>query len=88
MHPDRSDLAGGRLGKGRHPAKSAGMSEYSPIVSEFESAEQEASSLRWLQRKVDEARADTRPSIPHDQVMAEIDRIIADAKVKQSSAPA
>ena len=64
------------------------MNEYSPIVSEFESAEQEASYLHWLQRKVDEARADPRPSIPHDQVMAKIDRIIADAKARQGSAPA
>ena len=88
MHPHWSDLAGGRLGKGRHPAYSADMNEYSPIVSEFESAEQEASYLRWLQRKVDEARADPRPSIPHDLVMAKIDRIIADAKARQGSAPA
>lgn len=65
-----------------------GMNEYSPIVSEFESAEQEASYLRWLQRKVDEARADPRPSVPHDQVMAKIDAIIAEAKAKQDNASA
>lgn len=53
------------------------MNEYSPIVSEFESAEAEASYLRWLQAKVDAARADTRPKIPHDEVMAEMRQIIA-----------
>ena len=53
------------------------MNEYSPIVSEFESAEQEASYLLWLQRKVDEARADPRPRIPHDQVMSEMRAVIA-----------
>lgn len=64
------------------------MNEYSPIVSEFESAEQEASYLLWLQRKVDEARADPRPSIPHDEVIAKIDGIIAEAKARQGRAPA
>lgn len=53
------------------------MNEYSPIVSEFGSAEEEASYLRWLEAKVAKARADTRPSIPHDEVMAELREIIA-----------
>ena len=88
MHPNRSDRTGQRLGKGRHPAYSADMNEYSPIVSEFESAEHEASYLHWLLRKVDEARADPRPSIPHDQVMAKIDRILAEAKTRHDGAQA
>ena len=55
------------------------MNDYSPIVSEFESEEQEQSYLRWLEAKVAASRADPRPSIPHDQVMAKIDRIIEEA---------
>ena len=48
------------------------MNEYFPIVSEFESEEQEQSYLRWLAAKVAASRADPRPPIPHDQVMAEM----------------
>ncbi len=55
------------------------MNEYSPIVSEFGSAEEEAAYLVWLKAKVEASRADPRPSIPHDVVMAEMRQIIADA---------
>jgi len=40
----------------------------SPIVSEFETAEQEASHTEWLQAKVAASLADPRPAIPHDEV--------------------
>ena len=60
------------------------MTKYSPIVSEFESAEQEASYLRWMKAKVAASLADPRPSVPHDQVMAEIDQIIAEKSAKQT----
>lgn len=48
----------------------------SPIVSEFETAEQEASYNEWLLAKVAESLSDPRPAIPHDEVMAEIDALI------------
>ena len=48
------------------------MNKYSPIVSEFESAEQEASYLRWLEAKVAKSRADPRPPVPHDEAMARV----------------
>jgi hypothetical protein len=60
------------------------MNEYSPLVSEFESAEQEASYLAWLEAKVAKALTDPRPSVPHDQVMAEIDRILAEKSNKSA----
>ena len=60
------------------------MNKLSPIVSEFESEEQEQSYLRWLEAKVAKSLADPRPGIPHDQVMAKIDRIIAEAAKRQS----
>ncbi|GAN89869.1 hypothetical protein Gbfr_008_001 [Gluconobacter frateurii M-2] len=45
------------------------MSEaLSPIVSEFETVEQEAAYTAWLQAKVATSLADPRPSIPHDEV--------------------
>jgi hypothetical protein len=51
----------------------------SPIVSEFETAEQEAAYTAWLRAKVAASLADPRPPIPHDEVMAEMDAIIAAA---------
>jgi hypothetical protein len=45
------------------------MSEVlSPIVSEFETVEQETEYTAWLQAKVAASLADPRPSIPHDEV--------------------
>ena len=52
------------------------MNELSPIVSEFESLEQEQAYLRWMQAKVAAARADPRPRLAHDAVMAEMEEII------------
>ena len=54
------------------------MNEYSPIVSEFESAEQEASYLIWLEAKVAKSLADPRPPVPHDEAMARIRRKLAE----------
>ena len=48
----------------------------SPLVSEFETAEQEASYTAWLRTKVVASLADPRPAIPHDEVMAEMDTLI------------
>lgn len=48
----------------------------SPLISEFETDEQEASYTAWLQAKVAASLADPRPAIPHDEVMAEMDALI------------
>ncbi|HBC1013327.1 TPA: antitoxin [Escherichia coli] len=48
----------------------------SPIVSEFETIEQENSYNEWLKDKVALSLADPRPAIPHDEVMAEMEKII------------
>jgi hypothetical protein len=55
----------------------------SPIVSEFDTVEQAESYDRWFRAKVQKSLDDTRPCIPHDQVMAEMDAIIAEAEVHQ-----
>jgi hypothetical protein len=60
--------------------------EFSPIVSEFESAEQEASYNEWFIAKVNASLEDPRPSIPHDQVMAKMEAIIIAAEQKRKSA--
>ena len=51
-----------------------------PIISEFATEEQAASYDRWLRAKVQASLDDPRPSVPHDQVMAEMDAIIAEAE--------
>jgi hypothetical protein len=58
----------------------------SPLIYEFETAEEEASYNEWLRKKVAASLADPRPPIPHDQVMAEanalIDRIEAEQRAR------
>lgn len=56
--------------------------QLSPIISEFETQEQAASYDRWFRRKVETSLADTRPAVPHDQVMGEAAAIIAAAEKK------
>ncbi|HBC5825939.1 TPA: antitoxin [Escherichia coli] len=48
----------------------------SPIVSEFETVEQENSYNKWLQAKVAASLANPHPAIPHDEVMAEMEQLI------------
>ncbi|MBN6413672.1 antitoxin [Escherichia coli] len=57
----------------------------SPIVSEFETTEQENSYNEWLRAKAASSLADPRPSIPHDEVMAEIENLIAQIAVTNRS---
>ena len=61
------------------------MNAYSPIVSEFGSAEEEAAYLAWLKERVAASLADPRPPVPHDEVMAEMRQIIARAKAKRDT---
>ncbi|QDI03418.1 MULTISPECIES: type II toxin-antitoxin system RelB family antitoxin [Xanthomonas translucens group] len=46
------------------------MAKLDPRVSEFESTEAVEDYDRWFRAKIERAVADTRPTIPHDQVMA------------------
>ena len=57
----------------------------SPLISEFETEEQAKSYAAWLKVKVQESLDDPRPSIAHDQVMAEMDAIIAKAEDRHST---
>lgn len=57
-----------------------------PIISEFATEEQAASYDRWFRAKVQASLDDPRPSIPHDQVMAEMDAIIAEAEQHRKQA--
>ena len=53
------------------------MPALSPIESEFASTEEAEAYDLWFRAKVEEALNDPRPGIPHDQVMAEMQAIIA-----------
>lgn len=56
-----------------------------PIVSEFATVEEAEAYDKWFREKVRRSMADTRPRIPHDQVMAEMDEIISDAEKRHKS---
>lgn len=52
----------------------------SPIVSEFETEEQAVSYDRWFRAKVQASIDDPRPSIPHDEAMAEVERMLEERR--------
>jgi hypothetical protein len=54
-----------------------------PRISEFETQEQADSYDRWFRERVQRSLDDPRPGIPHDQVMAEMEAIIAEAEQRQ-----
>ena len=53
---------------------------FSPIESEFATAEEAAAYDLWFRAKVQESLDDPRPSIPHDEVMAQMRAILASKK--------
>jgi hypothetical protein len=53
-----------------------------PIVSEFDSPEDEAAYDEWFRKKVAESLADPRPPVPHDEAMARIRKTIEAARRK------
>jgi len=60
------------------------VTKHSPIVSEFDTPEEEAAYDAWLRAKVAASLADERPPVPHDEAMAELRSIIAKARDKGS----
>ncbi len=52
------------------------MNEHSPLISEFDTPEEAVAYEKWLSDKVAASLADERPSIPHDEVMAEMRAIV------------
>ncbi|WP_085586875.1 MULTISPECIES: antitoxin [unclassified Pseudomonas] len=56
-----------------------------PVVSDLEPEEQAASYDRWFRAKVQASLDDPRPSIAHDQVMAEMQALM-EAKRKTHDA--
>jgi hypothetical protein len=60
------------------------MNAYSPLVSEFGSAEEEAAYLKWLHEKVAASLADPRPPVPHDEVMRRAREAIERGKARRA----
>jgi hypothetical protein len=58
------------------------MNKYSPLISEFDSAEEEAAYNEWFRKKVEESIADPRPRVPHDEAMARVRATLEKAKAK------
>ena len=59
----------------------------SPIESEFESYEQAGAHDRWFRAQVQASLDDPRPCIPHDEAMAEVELIIAEAEARIQAKP-
>jgi hypothetical protein len=53
-----------------------------PIVSEFDSPEEEAAYDAWFRKKVEASLADKRPPVPHDEAMGRIRKTIEAARRK------
>jgi len=56
-----------------------------PRVSEFSTEAEAASYDHWFRAKVQAALNDSRPGIPHDEVMAEMEAIIVQAEAQRAT---
>lgn len=61
------------------------MTARSPIVSEFETEEQEANYTAWLRAKVEASLADPRPAIPHDEMERRMAERLANLRNRRAS---
>ncbi len=52
----------------------------SPIVSEFETEDQEASHDQWFLAKVEEALRSEKPRLPHDAAMAKAQAMLEERR--------
>lgn len=59
----------------------------SPIESEFASVDEAEAHDRWFRAQVQASLDDPRPCIPHDQVMADVDLLIAEAEQRLAVKP-
>lgn len=57
---------------------------FNPMLSVFDSVEEEAEHTAWLRAKLQASIDDPRPSIPHEQVMAEIRERLAKSWAEKS----
>ena len=58
-----------------------------PLISEFATDEEENSYDRWFRAKVQAAIDSKKPRIPHDQVMAQAEAVMAGVGSRPSANP-
>jgi len=59
----------------------------SPIVSEFETKEQEASYDQWFRAKVEEAMHSQNHRLPHDAAMAKVQAMLEERRKNRANNP-
>ena len=59
----------------------------SPIVSEFETEEQESSYNLWFRAKVEEALRSNKPRLPHDAAMAKVQAMLEERRQARANHP-
>jgi hypothetical protein len=57
----------------------------SPIVSEFETEEQEARYYQWFRAKVEEALRSEKPRLPHDAAMAKVQSMLEERRKNRAN---
>ena len=57
----------------------------SPIESEFATRQEAQEHDAWFRRRVLASLADTRPTVPHDQVLAETEAVIQEAEQREAA---
>jgi hypothetical protein len=53
----------------------------SPIVSEFDTVEQEASYDQWFRAKIEEALRSEKPRLSHDAAMAKVQALLDERRL-------
>ena len=57
----------------------------SPIVSEFETEEQETSYNQWFLAKVEEALHCEKPRLPHDAAMSKVQAMLEERRAARAN---
>ena len=59
----------------------------SPIVSEFETEQQESDYNLWFHAKVEEALRSDKPRLPHDAAMAKVQAMLEERRKARANNP-
>jgi hypothetical protein len=59
----------------------------SPIVSEFDTVEQEASYDQWFRAKIEEALRSEKPRLSHDAAMAKVQALLDERRLARANRP-
>ena len=62
----------------------AQTTKFDPMLSVFDSEEEEADYTAWLRAKLQASLDDPRPAIPHEQVMADMRERLEQRKANKS----